>query len=94
MNDQATTEADRNLNSQIRSAFNADSSLRNTTSSVNISSDNRGGDAQWHGGHLQKEKTDLGNRLQRMTGVSRVENNLKVSPRASSANPSGPTASR
>lgn len=93
MKDQATTEADRKLNSQIRSAFDADSSLRNTTSGVNISSDN--GEVTLNGTvATEKEKEDLQNQIQRMSGVSKVENNLKVSPRTSSANPSGTTATR
>jgi osmotically-inducible protein OsmY len=93
MNDQGVTEADRSLNSQIRSAFNADSSLRASASSVNLSSDD--GVVTLNGTvATEKEKTDLENRLERMTGVKRVENKLQISPRTSSVNPSGTTATR
>jgi osmotically-inducible protein OsmY len=87
------TEADRNLNTRIREALNADSSLRDASQNVNIRSDS--GVVTLSGTvATEKEKSDMESRLQRMAGVNRVENNLQIAPRTSSSQTNETTASR
>ncbi len=93
LNDQGMTEADQSLNTRIREALNADSSLRDASQNINLRSDN--GVVTLSGTvATEKEKSDLESRLQRMTGVSRVENNLQIAPRTSSSRTDDVTISR
>jgi len=78
--DIALTESDGNLNNRIRTALNADSSLRDATQEVSLQSDN--GMVTLNGTvATEKEKADLEFKVQHMAGVSRVQNNLQIAPR-------------
>ena len=78
------TEADKNLNNRIRSTLSSDSSLRSASQNVSILSDN--GAVTLNGTvATEKDKSDLENKIQRMTGVSRVDNNLQIAPQTSSS---------
>jgi osmotically-inducible protein OsmY len=82
--DQAMTEADKNLNNRIRSALSSDSSLRGAGQNFSLHSDN--GVVTLNGTvATEKDKSDLENKIQRMTGVSRVDNNLQIAPQTSSS---------
>jgi osmotically-inducible protein OsmY len=87
------TETDRSLNARIRTTLSADSSLREPSQNVTLSSDN--GVVTLNGTiATEKEKKELENRLTSMTGVSRVKNNLQIAPRTSSANSDSTRAAR
>jgi len=91
MHDQAMQESDRNLNAQIREAFNRDSALREASNSVALTTNN--GVVTLSGTvATEKEKKDLENELQLITGVSRVQNELQIAPRSSNSTTS-PTTS-
>lgn len=78
------TEADKKLNNQIRAALTSDSSLSDASRNVSLHSDN--GVVTLNGAvATEKEKSDLENKIQRMAGVSRVDNNLQMAPRTSSS---------
>ncbi len=82
--DQAMTEADVKLNSRLRAALTSDSSLQDASRNVSIHSDH--GVVTLNGAvATEKEKSDLENKIQRMAGVSRVDNNLQMAPRTSNS---------
>lgn len=82
--DQGLTENDGSLNSRIRTSFNADPSFRESTQNVRLHSDN--GVTTLNGTVAsEKEKSDIEFKVQHMTGVSRVENNLQIAPRSTSS---------
>lgn len=95
-NGQALTESDRNLNTQIWSAFKTDPSLRDVTSGVSIRTDD--GVVALNGSvATEQEKAELESRIERMTGVKEVENNLQIVQRTgsgSSSSMSDTTAAR
>jgi hypothetical protein len=91
--DKALTETDVSLNNRIRTAFSADSSMRGSTQEVSLHSDN--GVVTLTGTvATEKEKADLENRVQHMTGVKEVKNNLLIAPHASISSPHTPNTSR
>jgi hypothetical protein len=92
-NDRAMKETDRSLNAQIREALNRNATLREASSSVAMNTNN--GVVTLTGTvATEKEKMDLQNELQRVSGVSRVENNLQIAPRPSNAPTSSSTPAR
>jgi len=91
--DRAVKETDRSLNSQIREAFSRHSTLREASNTVVMNTDN--GVVTLTGTvATEKEKMDLENELQRISGVSRVENELQIAPRLSNSPTSSSTATR
>jgi len=85
--DKGTTETDRTLNSQIRTALKGDTSLNDASQKVNLSSDN--GVVTLSGTvATEKDKQDIESRVESMAGVKEVENNLQISPQASSSSSS------
>jgi len=91
--DQAMQESDRNLNARIREAFNRDSTLREASNSVALTTNN--GFVTLSGSvATEKEKKDLETELQRITGVSHVQNELQIVPRSSNSTTSPTTSIR
>jgi len=89
--DQAMQESDHHLNVQIREAFDRDSALREASNAVALTTHN--GVVTLNGTvATEKEKKDLETELQRITGVSRVQNELQIAPRSSNSTTS-PTTS-
>ena len=89
--DRAMKETDRTLNSEIREALNGNSALREASNSVAINTNN--GVVTLSGTvATEKEKMDLETELQRIAGVSRVQNELQIAPRPSNSttSPSNP----
>jgi osmotically-inducible protein OsmY len=79
MGDQATTEADRALNQRIRQALTADSSLGSTIERVHLSTEN--GEVTLRGAiATEKEKADIAAKVQQITGVKKVNNQLQMAP--------------
>jgi hypothetical protein len=92
-NDRAVKETDRSLNSQIREALSRHSTLREASNSVVMNTDN--GVVTLTGTvATEKEKMDLENELQRISGVSRVENELQIAPRPGNSPTSSSTPIR
>lgn len=82
--DHGLTENDGSLNNRIRTSFNADPALREATQTVMLHSDN--GVVTLSGTvATEKEKSDLETKVQHMSGVRRVENNLQIAPRSTSS---------
>jgi hyperosmotically inducible periplasmic protein len=96
--DKGTTDKDRTLNNQIRTALEADTSLSDASEKVTLSSDD--GVVTLNGTvATEKDKKDLESRVKNMAGVKKVENNLQIGPQASSStsgsmHPSSPTTTR
>ena len=91
--DHATSETDRGLNARIREAFNRDSKLREASSSVILNSNN--GIVILNGTvATEKEKKDLETELQRVAGVSQVQNELLIAPRPSNPKANSTTQNR
>lgn len=79
LGDQASTEADRALNQRIRQALTADSSLGSTTERVHLNTDN--GEVTLQGAvATEKEKADIGAKVQQIAGVKKVHNQLQMTP--------------
>ena len=77
--DRAMKETDNTLNSQIREALSRNSTLREAINSVGINTNN--GVVTLSGTvATEKEKMDLESELQRIAGVSRVQNELQIAP--------------
>jgi hyperosmotically inducible protein len=86
--DKGTTETDRTLNNQIRTALKADTLLSDASQKVSLSSDN--GVVTLNGTvATEKDKKDLESRVKSMAGVKEVENNLQIGPQTSSSSSSG-----
>jgi BON domain-containing protein len=93
LRDQAMQESDRNLNAQIREAFNRDSALREASHSV-ILTTNDGVVTLSGSVATEKEKKDLEDEIQLITGVSRVQNELQIAPSSSNSTTSPTTSIR
>jgi BON domain len=79
MDDKATTEADRALNQRIRQALAADSSLGRSTERVYLNTEN--GEVTLQGAvATEKEKADIGMKVQQVAGVKKVNNQLQMAP--------------
>jgi hyperosmotically inducible protein len=79
VSDQATTEADRALNQRIRQALTADSALGSTTERVRLNTEN--GEVTLQGAvATEKEKTDIGAKVEQIAGVKKVHNQLQMAP--------------
>lgn len=82
--DQAITEADRTLNQNIRQALMADSSLGASSKNVHFKTDN--GKVTLHGTvATEKDKKDIEAKVEKMTGVKDVDNQLQIGPASPSA---------
>jgi len=92
--DQGKTEADSSLNQSIRQALNADSALGASAKNVHFDTDN--GKVTLHGTvATDKEKKDIEAKVEKMTGVKDVDNQLEVGSAATSgaAGSTGSTSS-
>jgi osmotically-inducible protein OsmY len=79
MSDQATTEADRALNQRIRQALTADSALGSITERVHLNTEN--GEVTLQGAvATEKEKAEIGAKVQQIAGVKKVNNQLQMTP--------------
>lgn len=79
MKDEASTEADRTLNQQIRQALSEDTALAAAAQSVFIITDN--GEVTLHGSvATEKEKADINAKVQQVSGVRKLKNQLQMSP--------------
>lgn len=82
--DKATTEADRTLNQNIRQALTSDSSLGSASKNVHFDTNN--GKVTLHGTvATEKEKKDLEAKVEKMTGVKDVDNQLQIAPAKTSS---------
>jgi len=81
--DRAIKDTDRILNSQMRAALNHNATLREASNSIAMNTNN--GVVTLTGTvPTEKEKKDIENELQRISGVNRVQNDLQIAPRPSS----------
>ena len=84
MTDQAKSEADRTLNQNIRQTLNADSALSASAKNVHFSTAN--GKVTLQGTvPTEKDKKDIEAKVEKMTGVKDVDNQLQIAPATSSA---------
>lgn len=84
MTDHGASEADRSLNQNLRQTLAADSSLKSSTGNVHFNTDN--GKVTLNGTvATEKEKKDIENRVEKMSGVKSVDNQLQIAPQTSSA---------
>jgi BON domain len=84
MTDQGMTEADRTLNQNIRKALSADSSLASSAKNVHFSTDN--GKVTLQGTvATEKDKENIEAKVEKMTGVKDVNNQLQVASSTSGA---------
>jgi BON domain len=82
--DQGMTQADRTLNQNIHQALNVDSALAISSKNVHLTTDN--GKVTLHGTvATEKEKSDIEAKIEKMTGVKDVDNQLQIAPSTSSA---------
>jgi len=79
MGDEATTEADRALNQRIRQTLSEDAALAASAQNVHIKTDK--GEVTLHGSvNTEKEKADIDAKVQQVTGVEKLNNQLQVAP--------------
>jgi len=79
MGDEATTEADRTLNQRIRQALSENTALAASAQNVHIKTDK--GEVTLPGlVKTEKEKTDIGAKVQQVTGATKLNNQLQVAP--------------
>jgi hypothetical protein len=79
LDDKATTEADRALNQRIRQALTADAALGKSTERVQLNTEN--GEVTLQGAvATEKEKADIGLKVQQVAGVKKVNNQLQMAP--------------
>lgn len=84
MSDQAMTEADRALNQRIRQELTSDSDLRASASNVHFNTDN--GKVTLQGTvATEQEKQDIEDKVEQMTGVEDVDNQLQIASTSSSS---------
>jgi len=82
--DQAKSEADRTLNQNIHQTLNTDSSLSASAKNVHFDTDN--GKVTLRGTvPTEKDKKDLEAKVEKMSGVKDVDNQLQIAPSTSSA---------
>src|SRR5262249_2392736 len=79
MKDEAVTEADHMLNQRIRQALGQDVALAAATQSVSITTDN--GEVTLHGSvATEKEKANINTKIQQVSGVKKLYNQLQMAP--------------
>ena len=84
MSDQATTEADRTLNQNIRQQLMSDSSLGSSAGNIHFKTDN--GKVTLQGTvATEKEKQEIESKVENMSGVKDVDNQLQIGSTSSSA---------
>ena len=77
MADRGTTQTDRDLNQKIRQELTSDSTLRTSANNVHFNTDN--GKVTLHGTvTTEQEKQDIENKVEMMTGVKDVDNQLQI----------------
>jgi len=82
--DQAKSETDRTLNQNIRQTLNTDTSLSASAKNVHFDTDN--GKVTLRGTvPTEKDKKDLEAKVEKMSGVKDVDNQLQIAPSTSSA---------
>lgn len=91
MTDQATSDADRTLNQKLRQGLISDSTLETSSRHIYFSTDNGAVTLQ---GTVPTEqaKKDVENKIEKMSGVKKVENQLKVMSSTSSSTTMGGTS--
>jgi osmotically-inducible protein OsmY len=82
--DQAKSEADRTMNQNIRQTLNTDSALSASAKNVHFDTDN--GKVILRGTvPTEKDKKDIEAKVEKMSGVKDVDNQLQIAPSTSSA---------
>jgi hypothetical protein len=77
--DEAVTEADHMLNQRIRQVLGQDTALAAAAQSVSITTDN--GEVTLHGSvATEKEKADINTKIQQVSGVKKLYNQLQMAP--------------
>jgi len=90
--DQAKSEADRTLNQNIHQALSADSVLAASAKNVHFNTDN--GKVTLQGTvPTEKDKKDIEAKVEKMTGVKDVDNQLQIAPAATTSSAAGSTGS-
>ena len=90
--DQAKSEADRTLNQNIHQALSADSALAASAKNVHFNTDN--GKVTLQGTvPTEKDKKDIEAKVEKMTGVKDVDNQLQIAPAATTSSAAGSTGS-
>lgn len=90
--DQAKSEADRTLNQNIHQALNADSALSASAKNVHFNTDN--GKVTLQGTvPTEKDKKDIEAKVEKITGVKDVDNQLQLAPAATTSSAAGSTGS-
>lgn len=90
--DQAKSEADRTLNQNIHQALNADAALSASAKNVHFNTDN--GKVTLRGTvPTEKDKKDIEAKVEKMTGVKDVDNQLQIAPAATTSSAAGSTGS-
>lgn len=92
MSDQAKSEADRTLNQNIHQALSADTALSASAKNVHFNTDN--GKVTLQGTvPTEKDKKDIEAKVEKMTGVKDVDNQLQIAPAATTSSAAGSTGS-
>jgi len=90
--DQAKSEADRTLNQNIRQALSADTSLSTSAKNVHFNTEN--GKVTLQGTvPTEKDKKDIEAKVEKITGVKDVDNQLQLAPAATTSSAAGSTGS-
>ena len=90
--DQAKSEADRTLNQNIRQALSADTSLSASAKNVHFNTEN--GKVTLQGTvPTEKDKKDIEAKVEKITGVKDVDNQLQLAPAATTSSAAGSTGS-
>jgi hypothetical protein len=90
--DQAKSETDRTLNQNIHLALNADSALSASAKNVHFNTDN--GKVTLKGTvPTEKDKKDIEAKVEKMTGVKDVDNQLQIAPATTTSSAAGSTGS-
>jgi osmotically-inducible protein OsmY len=96
MTDHGMTQADQTLNQKIRQDLMSDSNFRTSASNVHFNTNN--GKVVLQGTvATEKDKQEIESKVEKMTGVKDVDNQLQIAPASSSAAGgmgSSPSASR
>jgi len=88
MSDQAKSEADRTLNRNIRQGLSADTALSASAKNVHFTTDN--GKVTLQGTvPTEKDKKDIQAKVEKMTGVKDVDNQLQIAPAATTSSAAG-----
>jgi osmotically-inducible protein OsmY len=77
LEDKGTTPADQALNQRIRQALSGDMILVTAIQEVHLDTDN--GEVTLHGSvTTDKQKADIAAKIQQVTGVKKVDNQLRI----------------